>query len=152
MSTMGEVLSLAPKQKKLSAIHATLNLLNQELSDFGYSSYAFLKGFTSLSSGQCALPGGFVNKREEEGYCLNLDLLDPLRRSLATLEDMMDLLEGSLPPSEVRRHFHVDSNHYWIQWIECANKPGKFLNAVACRRLRHQMPLKQIPSPLLPHH
>src|SRR6266478_9246269 len=70
---MGEVLSLAPKQKKLSNICAALDLLNQELSDFGYSSYAFLKGFTSLSPGQCALPGGFVHKREEEVYCLNLD-------------------------------------------------------------------------------
>src|SRR5260370_23906528 len=70
----GEVLSLAPKQKKLSNVHATIDLLNQELSDFGYSSYAFLKvkGFTSLSPGQCALPGGFIHKREEEGYCLNL--------------------------------------------------------------------------------
>src|SRR5260370_12255820 len=102
---MGEVLSLAPKQKKLSNICAALDLLNQELSDFGYSSYAFLKGYTSLSPTQCTLPGGFIHKREEEGYCLNLDLLNLLRRSLATLKDVMDLLEGSLPPSEVRRHF-----------------------------------------------
>src|SRR5260370_6509818 len=108
----GEVLSLAPKQKKLSDVCATLDLLNQELSDLGYSSYAFLKGFTSLSPGQCALPGGFIHKREEEGYCLNLNLLDLLRRSLVTLKDMMDLLEGSLPPSEIRRHFHVGSDHY----------------------------------------
>src|SRR5260370_2850860 len=151
MSTMGEVLSLAPKQKKLSAIHATLNLLNQELSDFGYSSYAFLKGFTSLSSGQCALPGGFLNKREEEGYCLNLDLLNPLRRSLATIKDMMDLLEGSLPPSKVRRHFHVDSDHYWIQWLEHANEPGKVLNAAAGMCLKVQMALKHIHHTLLLH-
>ena len=47
---MGGVLSLAPKQKKLSNIWATIDLLNQELSDFGYSSYAFLRGFTSHSA------------------------------------------------------------------------------------------------------
>ena len=126
-------------------------LLNQELSDFGYSSYAFLKGFTSLSPGQCALPGGFVHKREEEGYCLNLDLLNLLRRSLATLEDVMDLLEGSLPPSEVRRCFHVDSNHYWIQQLEHANEPGKVLNAAAGMHLRVQMALKCIHCTLLLH-
>ena len=46
----GEVLSLAPKQKKLSEVHAAIDLLNQELSDFGYLSYAFLRGFTSHSA------------------------------------------------------------------------------------------------------
>src|SRR5260370_36025710 len=57
---MGEVLSLAPKQKKLSEVHTAIDLLNQELSDFGYSSYAFLRGFTSHSAQQCILPGGYI--------------------------------------------------------------------------------------------
>src|SRR5260370_33681297 len=58
----GEVLSLAPKQKKLSEVHATIDLLNQELSDFRYSSYTFLRAFTSHSAQQCALPGGDLCK------------------------------------------------------------------------------------------
>src|SRR5260370_27238289 len=69
---MGEMLSLAPKQKKLSDIWAAIDLLNQELSDLGYSPYAFLRGFTSHSAWQCALPDGYVCKQEEEGgYGLN---------------------------------------------------------------------------------
>src|SRR5260370_15890444 len=68
---MGEVLSLAPKQKKLSNIHATIDLLNQELSDFGYLSYTFLRGFTSHLAQKCALPDGYVCKQEEGGYDLN---------------------------------------------------------------------------------
>ena len=91
---MGEVLSLAPKQKKMSEVHTAMDLLNQELSDFGYSPYAFLRGFTSHSAQQCALPGGYVCKEEEGGYGLNPELLDPLRRALATLQDIMDLLRG----------------------------------------------------------
>src|SRR5260370_5061074 len=51
----GEVLSLAPKQKKLSDVHSTIDLLNQELSHFRYSSYAFLRSFTSHSAWHCAL-------------------------------------------------------------------------------------------------
>src|SRR5260370_10109691 len=63
---MGEVLSLAPKQKKLSDICVAIDLLNQELSDFRYSSYTFLRGFTSHLAWQCALPVGYVCKQEEE--------------------------------------------------------------------------------------
>ena len=128
---MGEVLSLAPKQKKLSDIWATIDLLNQELSDFRYSSYAFLRGFTSHSARQCTLPGGYVCKEEEGGYGLNSELLNPLRRALATLQDVMDLLKESLPPSKARRCFQVDSNQYWIQRLELANEPGKVFNMVA---------------------
>src|SRR5260370_42142976 len=68
---MGEGLSLAPKQKKLSNIRATIDLLNQELSDFRDSSYAFLRGFTSHSAQQCALPDVYICKQEEGGYSLN---------------------------------------------------------------------------------
>src|SRR5260370_23932906 len=70
----GEVLSLAPKQKKLSDVQAAIDLLNQELSDFRYSSYAFLRGFTSHSARQCALPDGYVCKQEEGGYGLKPEL------------------------------------------------------------------------------
>src|SRR6266478_8176422 len=111
---MGEVLSLAPKQKKLSNIHASIDLLNQELSDFGYSSYAFLRGFTSHSARQCALPDGYISKHEEGGYGLNPKLLDPLQRSIGTLQDVLDRLEASLPQSGGRRPFQVDSDYYWI--------------------------------------
>src|SRR5260370_21220467 len=128
---MGEVLSLAPKQNKLSEVHATINLLNQELSDFGYSPYTFLRGFTSHSAQQCTLPGGYICKEEEGGYSLNPKLLDPLRRALATLQDVMDLLEESLPPSEARRHFQVDSDQYWIQRLELANELGKVFNVAS---------------------
>src|SRR6266478_10198946 len=71
---MGEVLSLAPKQKKLADVQATIDLLNQELSDFGYLPYTFLRGFTSHSAQQCALPGGYICKEEEGGYGLNPEL------------------------------------------------------------------------------
>src|SRR5260370_23007889 len=104
----GEVLSLAPKQKKLSNVCATIDLLNQELSDFGYSSYAFLRGFTSHSAWQCALPDGYVCKQEEGGYGLNHELLDPLQRSIGALQDVLDCLEASLPTSSGgRRPFQV---------------------------------------------
>src|SRR5260370_36866733 len=61
----GEVLSLAPKQKKLSGVWATIDLLNQELSDFGCFPYTFLRGFTSHSAWQCALPDGYISNQEE---------------------------------------------------------------------------------------
>src|SRR5260370_2145221 len=93
---MGEVLSLAPKQKKLSEVRAAIDLLNQELSDFGYSPYTFLRGFTSHSARQCALPGGYVCKEEEGAYGLNPKLLDPLRPPMGTLQDILDHLEPSL--------------------------------------------------------
>src|SRR5260370_31216053 len=92
----GEVLSLAPKQKKLSDVHASIDLLNQELSDFGYSSYAFLRGFTLHSAQQCALPDGYISKHEEGGYGLNPKLLDPLQMSIGTLQDVLACLEASL--------------------------------------------------------
>src|SRR6266850_807631 len=88
----GEVLSLAPKQKKLSDIHATIDLLNQELSDFRYLSYAFLRGFTSHSAWKCALLDGYICKQEEGGYGLNPELLNPLWRSIGTLQDVLDHL------------------------------------------------------------
>src|SRR6266850_6244798 len=112
---MGEVLSLAPKQKKLSDVRATIDLLNQELSDFGYSSYAFLRGFTSHSTRQCALPDRYISKHKEGGYGLNPELLNPLQRSIGTLQDVLDCLEASLPQSGGRRPFQVDSDYYWIQ-------------------------------------
>src|SRR5260370_12228132 len=93
---MGEVLSLAPKQKKLSNVQAAIDLLNQELSDFGYLPYAFLRGFTSHSARQCALPDGYICKQEEGRYGLNPKLLDPLWRSIGTLQDVPDHLEASL--------------------------------------------------------
>src|SRR5260370_8309716 len=148
---MGEVLSLALKQKKLSEVCATIDLLNQELSDFGYSSYTFLRGFTSHSARQCTLPGGYVCKEEEGGYGLNCELLNRLRRALATLQDVMDLLEELLPPSEARRHFQVDSDQYWIQRLELANEPGKVFNTVAGLRTRVQMAFKHIHRTLLLH-
>src|SRR5260370_36065887 len=114
---MGEVLSLAPKQKKLSDVQAAIDLLNQELSDFRYLSYAFLRGFTSHSAQQCALPDGYVCKQEEGGYGLNLKLLDSLQRSIGTLQDILDHLEASLLTSGGRRPFQVDSDYYWILWI-----------------------------------
>src|SRR5260370_28697508 len=125
---MGEVLSLAPKQKKLPDVHVAIDLLNQELSEFGYSSHAFLRGFTSHLAQQCALPDGYVCKQEEGGYGLNSELLDPLWRSIGTLQDVLDCLEASLLPSGGRRPFQVDSNYYWIQQIEQADEPGKVLN------------------------
>src|SRR6266478_3681083 len=148
---MGEVLSLAPKQKKLSDVQATIDLLNQELSDFGYSSYAFLRGFTSHSAQQCTLPGGYICKEEKGGYGLNPKLLNPLRRALATLQDVMDLLEELLPPSEARRRFQVDSDQYWIQRLELANEPGKVFNVVAGLCTRVQMAFKCIHHTLLLH-
>src|SRR6266478_657473 len=130
----GEVLSLAPKQKKLSDVHASIDLLNQELSDFGYSSYAFLRGFTLHSARQCALPDGYITKHEEGGYGLNPELLDPLQRSISTLQDVLDRLEASLPQSGGRRPFQVDSNYYRIQRMVQADEPGKVLNATATMR------------------
>src|SRR5260370_3643771 len=76
----GEVLSLAPKQKQLSDVWAAIDLLNQELSGFRYLPYAFLRGFTSHSAWQCALPEGYICKQEEGKYGLNPELLDPLQR------------------------------------------------------------------------
>src|SRR5260370_32917453 len=94
---MGEVLSLAPKQKKLSDVQATIDLLNQELSDFGYSSYAFLRGFTSHSAWQCALPDGHICKQEEGGYSLNPKLLNPLWRSWTALKHLYQHQEEGDP-------------------------------------------------------
>src|SRR6266478_5774332 len=131
---MGEGLSLAPKQKKLSNIRATIDLLNQELSDFRYSSYAFLRGFTSHSAQQCALPDRYISKHEEGGYGLNPELLNPLQRSISTLQDVLDHLEASLPQSGGRRPFQVDSNYYRIQRMVQADEPGKVLNATATMR------------------
>src|SRR5260370_41696572 len=95
----GEVLSLAPKQKKLSNVCATIDLLNQELSDFGYSSYTFLRGFASHLAQQCALPDGDVCKQEEGGYSLNSKLLNPLWRSIGALQDVLDHLKASIQTS-----------------------------------------------------
>src|SRR6266850_3146364 len=127
----GEVLSLAPKQKKLSNVQATIDLLNQELSDFGYSPYAFLRGFTSHSARQCALPDGYICKQEEGRYGLNPKLLDPLWRSIGALQDVLDHLEASLLTLGGRRPFQVDSDYYWILQIAQADEPGKVLNATA---------------------
>src|SRR6266478_6522698 len=148
---MGEVLSLAPKQKKLSNVHASIDLLNQELSDFGYSSYAFLRGFTSHSARQCALPDGYISNHEEGGYGLNPELLDPLQRSISTLQDVLDHLEASLPQSGGRRSFQVDSNYYWIQRIAQAEEPGKVLNATATMCMKIQMAFQHIQHTLLLH-
>src|SRR5260370_35966743 len=119
----GEVLSLAPKQKKLSNVCATITLLNQELSDFGYSSYAFLGGFTSHSAWKCALPDGYVCKQEEGGYSLNPELLVPLWRSIVALQDGLGHLKACLLPLAGRRPFQVDSNYYWIHQIVQADEP-----------------------------
>ena len=51
---MGEVLSLVPKQRKAADVCTAIDLLKQEFPDFRYSSYTFLRGFTSLATGQCA--------------------------------------------------------------------------------------------------
>src|SRR5260370_9439560 len=147
----GEVLSLAPKQKKLSNVCATIDLLNQELSDFGYSSYAFLRGFTSHSAWQCALPDGYVCKQEEGGYGLNTELLNPLQGSIGTLQDVLDHLEASLPPLGGRRPFQVDSNYYWIQQIVQADELGKVLNATATMCMKIQMAFQHIQHTLLLH-
>ncbi len=82
---------------------------------------------------------------------MSLGLLDLLRRALATLQDMMDLLEESLSPSEVRRCFQVDSDHYWIQWLEHTNDPGKVSNAMAGMHMRVQMAFQHIQCTLLLH-
>src|SRR5260370_41175714 len=148
---MGEVQSLAPKQKKLSDIWATIDLLNQELSDFGYTSYAFLRGFTSHSAQKCALPDGYVCKQEEGGYGLNPKLLDPLRRSIGTLQDVLGHLEASLPTSGGRRPFQVDSDYYWILQIAQANELGKVLNATAAMCMKIQMAFQHIQHTLLLH-
>src|SRR6266850_1964000 len=148
---MGEVLSLAPKQKKLSNVHAAIDLLNQEPSDFRYLSYAFLRGFTSHLAWQCALPDGYVCKQEEGGYSLNPELLDPLRRSIGTLQDVLDHLEASLPTSGGRRPFQVDSDYYWILQIAQANEPGKVLNATAVMHTKIQMAFQRIQHTLLLH-
>src|SRR5260370_22980837 len=140
----GEVLSLAPKQKKLSDVWAAIDLLNQELSDFRYSSYAFLRGFTSHSAWQCALPDGYVCKQEEGGYGLNTELLNPLQGSIGTLQDVLDHLEASLPPLGGRRPFQVDSNYYWIQQIVQADELGKVLNATAAMHMKIQMAFQHI--------
>src|SRR5260370_34285102 len=136
---MGEVLSLAPKQKKLSDIWAAIDLLNQELSDFGYLPYAFLRGFTSHSARQCALPDGYVCKQEEGRYGLNPKLLDPLWRSIGTLQDVLDCLEASLPTLGGRRPFQVDFDYYWIHQIAQADEPRKVLNTTAMMRMKIQM-------------
>jgi len=135
----GEVLSLAPKQKKLSNVCATITLLNQELSDFRYLSYAFIRGFTSHVAWQCALPDGYICKQEEGGYGLNPELLNPLWRSIGTLQDVLDCLEVSLMTLGGRRPFQVDSNYYWIHQIVQADELGKVLNATATMCMKIQM-------------
>src|SRR5258708_11749428 len=147
----GEVLSLAPKQKKLSDIHAAIDLLNQELSDFRYLSYTFLRGFTSHSAQQCALPDGYVCKQEEGGYGLNTELLDPLWRSIGTLQDVLDCLEASLLTLGGRRPFQVDSDYYWILQIAQADEPGKVLNTTAAMCTKIQMAFQRIQHTLLLH-
>src|SRR6266478_6401336 len=147
----GEVLSLAPKQKQLSDSWATIDLLNQELSDFGYLPYAFLRGFTSHSAWQCALPEGYICKQEEGGYSLNPELLNPLQRSIGALQDVLDCLEASLPTLGGRRPFQVDSDYYWILWIAQADEPGKVLNAMAAMHTKIQMAFQCIQHTLLLH-
>src|SRR5260370_25189087 len=150
----GEVLSLAPKQKKLSNVCAAIDLLNQELSDFGYSSYAFLRGFTSHSAWQCALPDGYYICKQEEGrYGLNPELLHPLWRSIGTLQDVLDSLEASLLTSASggRRPFQVDSDYYWIHQIVQADEPGKVLNTTDTMCLKIQMAFQHIQHTLLLH-
>src|SRR5260370_21025059 len=147
---MGEVLSLATKQKNLSNVQAAIDLLNEELSDFGYSPYAFLRGFTSHSARQCALPDGYVCKQEEGRYGLNPELLNPLRRSIGTLQDVLDHLEASLPTSGGRRPFQVDSDYYWILQIAQADEPGKVLNSMAVMYMKIQMAFQCIQHTLLP--
>src|SRR5260370_26109248 len=64
---MGEVLSLAPKQKKLSDVCAAIDLLNQELSDFRYSSYAFLRGSPLTWPGNVPFQmGTYANRKRED--------------------------------------------------------------------------------------
>src|SRR5260370_3927578 len=147
----GEVLSLAPKQKKLSNVCATIDLLNQELSDFGYSSYTFLRGFTSHSAWQCALPDGYICKQEEGGYGLNPKLLDPLWRSIGTIQDVLDHLEASLLTLGGRRPFQVDSDYYWIHRIAQADELGKVLNATAAMHTKIQMACQHIQHTILLH-
>src|SRR5260370_40261738 len=145
----GEVLSLAPKQKKLSDVWAAIDLLNQELSDFRYLSYTFLRGFTSHLAWHCALPDGYVCKQEEGGYGLNPELLDPLQRSIGTLQDVLDHLEASLLNSGGRRPFQVDSDYYWIHHIAQADELGKVLNTTATVNMKIQMAFQHIQCTLL---
>src|SRR5260370_13230327 len=147
----GEVLSLAPKQKKLSNVCATIDLLNQELSDFGYSSYTFLRGFTSHSAWQCALPDGYICKQEEGGYGVNPKLLDPLWRSIGTLQDVLDHLEAYLLTLGGRRPFQVDSDYYWIHQIVQADEPRKVLNTTATMCTKIQMAFQHIQHTLPLH-
>ena len=139
----------APKQRKIPDIHTAINLLNQGLANFRYLPYAFLRGFTAHLAQQCTLEGGFICKQDEEGYCLNPELLNPLRRAPSTLQEVLDSLEASLPPSGARKPFKVDLDYYWIQWLEHANEPGKVLNVAAGIHLRVQMALKHIHHILL---
>src|SRR5260370_5021452 len=145
---MGEVLSLAPKQKKLPDICAAIDLLNQELSDFRYLSYAFLRGFTSHLAQQCALPDGYICNQQEGGYGLNPELLSPLWRSIGTLQDVLDCLEASLPTGG-RRPFQVDSDYYWIHQIAQADEQGKVINAKAVMHMKIHMALRNIKHTLL---
>ena len=72
--------------------------------------------------------GTYVSKHKEGGYGLNPELLNPLQRSIGTLQDVLDRLKASLPQSRGRRPFQVDSDYYWIQQIAHKLKNwGRFL-------------------------
>src|SRR6266478_4612838 len=117
----GEVLSLTPKQKKLSDVQAAIDLLNQELSDFGYSSYTFLRGFTSHLAWQCALPDGYISKQEEGEYGLNPELLNPLQRSIGALQDVLDCCRHVKWLVRELTAYNTTTIHRYRTWIEVIN-------------------------------
>ena len=68
-----------------------------------------------------------------------------------TLQEVLDSLEASLPPSAGRKPFKVDSDYYWISQLEHTNKPGKVNNAAAAMHMKIERAFKYIQQVLLLH-
>src|SRR5258708_28139257 len=153
--TSNEVLSLASRQKQLLEACAAIAHLNKELPDCEYSTYTFLREFTAHSACQFTPPEGFVvhstNEFRAHKFGLHPELHNPLLAALAVLQDVIDNLEETLPPSRDQKHFQVDTESFWTECLDLANGPDKVTNAAIVLCMKIHMAFMCIQHILLLH-
>ncbi len=129
--------------------------LNKELPDCEFSTYTFLREFTTHSACQFTPPKGFVvhstNKFGAHKFRLHPKLHDPLLATLAVLQDVIDNLEETLPTSRDQKPFQVDAESFWTEHLDLANGPDKVTNAATALHTKIHMAFMHIQHILLLH-
>ncbi len=153
--TSNEVLSLVSRQKQLPEAHVAIACLNKELPDCKYSTYAFLREFTTHSTHQFTPPEGFVvhstNEFGAHKFRLHPELCDPLLAALAVLQDVINDLEETLPTSRDWKPFQVDVESFWTEHLDLANGLDKVTNTATVLHMKIHMVFTHIQHILLLH-